>query len=355
MRVLIVDDSPVVRSALKKALSEDPLIEVVGEATDPMDATSRIPALRPDVLTLDVEMPGMDGLTFLSRLMQSSPMPVVMVSSKARRSSKLVLEALQAGAVAVVPKPHAAYPLANMIEDLKVTIRTAAASRPKLQGAPPAPQRAASMPAARAAGSLIAVGSSTGGTVAFETFAAGLPQGHPCVVLAQHLPIDFIPRFAERLSEILPSTIAVAEGGEELRPGHIYIAPGTHHLQVRKESGRLVTSLYDGPLVNFHKPSVDVLMLSVAASAGRAAAGVMLTGMGADGARGMLAMKQAGSFTVVQDEASCVVYGMPRSALEIGAACDQQPLDRLAQRVIDSFLRAPSAEPPKAPAQARMR
>ncbi|MEQ1504533.1 MAG: chemotaxis-specific protein-glutamate methyltransferase CheB [Myxococcota bacterium] len=292
-RVLIVDDSPVVRQALAKALAEDPELEVVGTVSNPLEAWDRLERLRPDVLTVDVEMPGMDGLTFLQRLMATRPMPVVIVSSKARRDPRLVLDALQAGALAVVPKPHSDYPLPQMIQDLRLTLRGAATARVRVVSGGSSAGPAIAIPEARAATSLIAVGSSTGGTAAFEVFARGLPRGHPCVVLAQHLPIDFVSRFAERLDDVLPSKVAVARGGEVLAPGHIFVAPATHHLRVRRDGARLVTELLDAENVNFHKPSVDVLLLSVASVCARHAVGVILTGMGSDGAKGLLAMRRA--------------------------------------------------------------
>lgn len=340
IRVLIVDDSPAVRSALSKALAEDAEIEVLGTAPNPIVALEMLQQIRPDVVTCDVEMPGMDGLQFLQQVMRTKPLPVVICSSKARRSPKLVLEALQAGAVAVVPKPHADYPLPRMIQDLKATLKAAALSKPRLRASPPAapPPPPATVTRTARPVSVIAVGSSTGGTVAFETFARGLPPGHPCVVVAQHLPTEFVPRFADRLNEVLASKVSVAQGGESLVPGHIYVAPGTHHLRIRREGVGLVTELWDADNVNFHKPSCDVLLTSVATVAGRGAVGVILTGMGADGARGLLAMRRSGAATLAQDEATSVVYGMPRAAMELGAAEEQLPLEHLAGRIGQMIL-----------------
>lgn len=340
-RVLVVDDSPVVRGALVKALAEDPGLEVVGTASNPLEAWGMLDDVAPDVLTLDVEMPEMDGVSFLTRLMRVRPMPVVIVSSKARRSPKLVLDALRAGALAVVPKPHSDYPLPRMLEDLRVTLRGVSTAHAQTLDEPLRSRSENPLSPARAAASLIAVGSSTGGTAAFEVFARSLPPGHPCVVLAQHLPADFVPRFADRLAEVLPSKVRVAEGGEPLVPDHIYIAPATHHLRLSRGPGPTLTDLWDADSVNFHRPSVDVLMLSVASSAmARRAVGVMLTGMGADGAKGLLAMRRAGSVTLGQDEASSVVYGMPRAAAALGAVMEQHPPEMLAARSLELLARA---------------
>jgi two-component system chemotaxis response regulator CheB len=258
------------------------------------------------------------------------------VSSKARRSPKLVMDALRAGALAVIPKPHSEYPLPRMVEDLKVTLRGVATAQPKALADAYGSRGTNPLSAGRAASTAIIVGSSTGGTTAFETFARSLPSGHPCVLLAQHLPVDFVPRFVDRLEESLPSHVSVARGGEPLLPDHIYVAPATHHLRLNADPKRPATELLDSETVNFHRPSVDVLMLSVAASPMvKNTVGVMLTGMGADGAKGMLAMRKAGAFTLGQDEASSVVYGMPRAAFQLGGVQEQHPPERLAKRALE--------------------
>lgn len=329
-KVLIIDDSPVVRAGLEKAFRADPDLQVVGVAGDPLAALDLLDRLEPDVMTLDIEMPGMDGLTFLARMMKSRPMPIVLVTAAARKNPRMVMEAMRTGAFAVLPKPHADYPLPQMVEDLRQTLKEAHA-----KGAPrPAPVPAA-IPQRRAITTVIAVGSSTGGTNAFETFARALPPEHPGVVLAQHLPQDFVPRFAERLGSVLQSRVAVARGGEPCEPGTIYIAPATHHLEVKREGAALVTSLSDAGPVNHHRPSCDVLLHSVAVACPRRAVGVILTGMGHDGAAGLLAMRRTGSLTFAQDEATSVVYGMPRAAMEIGAVVEQLPIDKLGRRVME--------------------
>lgn len=342
VRVLIVDDSPVVRQALSKALTEDPGLQVVGIASNPLEAWELLERAQPDVITLDVEMPGMDGLTFLQRLMRTKPTRVVMVSSRVRRSSRFVMEALQAGALAVLPKPHAEYPIQQMLQDLRQTLRDVKAMPlrvPSGSGAGPATETAPAVSPARAASTLIAVGSSTGGTQAFEQFVRGLPAGHPCVVLAQHLPPDFVPRFVERLSQAVPSRVQVARNGEVCRPATILVAPATHHLKVRRNGAQVEAELVAGPPVNHHVPSCDVLLQSVARVCGGSAVGVILTGMGHDGAAGLLEMRRAGAVTFAQDEASSVVYGMPRAAAELGAATHVLPLDRLARAVMEQIAK----------------
>lgn len=330
-RVLIVDDSHVVRQALTKALASDPDLEVVGVAADPDEAWGMLDRVRPDVLTLDMEMPRTDGLTFLQRLMAERPTRVVMVSSKVRRSPRFVMEALKAGAVAVVPKPHADYPIEQMLDDLRHSLRTAPSK--------PLRARPAAAPGPTLAGTptttVVAVGASTGGPQAFEAFARALPAQHPCVLLAQHLAADFVVRFVERLQTLVRSKVLVAKGNEPLLAGHVIVAPGTHHLRIRRDGTGWRTELYDGLPVNFHKPSVDVLLSSVAEAAGARSVGVLLTGMGNDGAQGLLQIRRAGGVTLAQDRASSVVYGMPRAAVELGAAMEEVPLDRLATRVIE--------------------
>jgi two-component system chemotaxis response regulator CheB len=268
-------------------------------------------------------------------------MPVVMCSSLARRSSELVMECLRVGAVSVVPKPHQGYPLPQMLGDLRHAVVAAASAKvrsyddkPKLPGAVVA-RGGPSLSAVDSRNLLIAIGSSTGGTGAVEEVLSGLPAQGPPVVIAQHLPEAFVGRFVERLDGLLPQTVHVAKGGELLLPGHVYVAPATHHLKVIRRGVQRLTKLVDAERVNFHRPSVDVLFHSVAEAGARSTVAVMLTGMGRDGAKGMLAIRQAGGATLAQDEATCVVYGMPRAAVELGAVDESLALSRIAARVME--------------------
>ncbi|MFK7930347.1 MAG: chemotaxis-specific protein-glutamate methyltransferase CheB [Myxococcota bacterium] len=319
-RVVVVDDSAVVRRALKAVLGGTPGIEVVGEAADPIEARRVIQRCKPDVLTLDCEMPHLDGISFLKEIMESQPLPIVMVSSLTRKTSPVAFEAMRLGAVSVVSKPFAGYPLPAMLDDVRAAVLAAAQANVRHTKNVSGGERAQSASARLSESTLIVVGSSTGGTVAFERFSRTLPEDSPCVLVAQHLPVGFVSRFAERLGRNLRHEVAVAQGGEVCRPGHIYLAPTEAHLRVRKRGAHFETELHATEKVNHHRPSVDVLMLSAAAAARRAAVGVLLTGMGRDGAQGLLAMKAAGATTMVQDEASCSVFGMPKAALELGAA-----------------------------------
>lgn len=336
IRLFVVDDSSAVRKALTKFFSSDAAIEVVGTADSGEQALPAIESLRPDVISTDLNMPGMGGIELISRVVRAHPIPIIVVSSEPRKSASTAMEALRAGAVAVLPKPHTGYDITQMLKELRDLVVEAGRAKPRVAAARTTARQA---PVLSTHVQVIAVGSSTGGTVAFETFAEGLPSGHPPVVLAQHLPPEFVPRFADRLSENLQSRVAVAQGGEKLAPNTIWIAPGTHHLQIRREGTDLVTELHDGPPVNFHRPSCDVLLESVARAAGRSAVGVILTGMGADGARGLLAMRVAGATTFAQDEESCVVYGMPRAAAELGAAQHVVAIDRMAAKVTNALAR----------------
>lgn len=337
IKVLTVDDSALIREVLREIINAQPDMRVVGAAADPVAAREKIKALNPDVITLDVEMPRMDGLSFLERLMQLRPMPVVMISSLTERNAAATLRALELGAVDVVAKPKLdirqgieAY--AELIAD---KIRTAARASIRPRAATPAPRLDASVVIARhpgtaPVGDLIAIGASTGGTEAIRVILERLPDTLPPILVAQHMPEMFTRTFAERLNGLCAPSVKEAEDGEVARAGHVYIAPGHAHLLVKSGRDGYRLALSDAAPVNRHRPSVDVLFRAVANVAGDRAVGVILTGMGADGAQGLREMREAGAFTIAQDEASCVVYGMPRSAVELDAAVQIVALDDIA-------------------------
>jgi two-component system, chemotaxis family, protein-glutamate methylesterase/glutaminase len=334
IRVLVVDDSAIVRKVLSGIVAGQDDLEVVGTAPDPYIARDKILALSPDVLTLDIEMPRMDGLSFLDRLMKYNPLPVIVISSLAQSSTGKALEALHRGAVDVLAKPGGPYSVGDLKEDLPRRIRAAARARIPAQGKPAATVQA-ERPAIRgAARRLIAIGASTGGTQAIEHLLQEMPPDMPPVVIAQHIPAGFSAAFAERLNRVCALTVREARGGEALGPGLVLIAPGNHHLLVERSPDGWRTRLDDGPKVCYQRPSVDVLFRSVAEAAGGSALGVLLTGMGSDGAEGMLAMRRAGGETYAQDEASCVVFGMPREAIRLGAAQNILALERMAPALV---------------------
>jgi len=350
IRVLIVDDSALVRKLLSEILGSARDMEVVGTAQDAYQARDRIKSLRPDVLTLDVEMPRMDGITFLRNLMRLHPMPVVMVSSLTDAGAEVTLDALSIGAVDYLSKPKVdlAATLGDYREELLEKIRAAARARvrpyvakPERTSAPSeslgadAVLRRAAPVRYRTTDRLIAVGASTGGTEAIKAFLHGMPPDAPGVVIAQHIPKAFSTPFAERMNRSSQMTVCEVQDGQQILPGHAYIAPGDRHLVVVRSGTRWVCRLDDGPPVNRHKPSVDVLFRSVAQEAGYNAIGVLLTGMGKDGAQGLLEMRQAGSPTIAQDEATSVVWGMPGEAVQIGAAVEELPLHHIAHRVLE--------------------
>jgi two-component system chemotaxis response regulator CheB len=342
IKVLIIDDSALMRALLTEIIGGAPDLEVVGSAPDPIMAREMIKSLNPDVLTLDVEMPKMDGLEFLSRLMKLRPMPVVMISSLTARGSEVTLQALELGAVDFIAKPRAenAALLQAYGEEIRDKIRaakTAHLRRPQA-AASPAPARAEA-PAAGVSSrvlteKLIAIGASTGGTEAIKEVIVRLPAEVPGIVIVQHMPEAFTPSFAKRLDSLGAIRVVEARGGERIQPGHAYLAPGHSHLLVKKSGAGWVTELSQGEPVNRHRPSVDVLFHSVAKEAGRNAIGVILTGMGKDGAQGMLAMRQAGAWNIGQDQDSCVVYGMPREAAQVGAVDEVSSLNSVAARLL---------------------
>ena len=343
IRVLIVDDSALVRQMLTEILSADPALEVVGSAGDAHIARAKIKQLNPDVLTLDVEMPKMDGLTFLRNLMRLRPMPVVMVSSLTERGADVTLDALSLGAVDYLPKPRIdiAATLKDYGAELIEKVKTAAQARVRslapgtLGNVPPRLSADAILPRTsagklRTTERLIAVGASTGGTEAIKELLTQLPADTPAIVIAQHIPKAFSAAFAKRMNGCSAMTVCEAEDRQQLLAGHVYIAPGDRHLLVERDGARYITRLDDGPPVNRHKPSVDVLFRSVAQNAAANAIGVLLTGMGKDGARGLLEMRTAGSATLAQDEGTSVVWGMPGEAVALGAVQDVLPIYQLA-------------------------
>jgi two-component system, chemotaxis family, protein-glutamate methylesterase/glutaminase len=344
IRVVIVDDSALIRQLLTEIINDTPDLEVVGAAPDPLVAREMIRSLSPDVITLDVEMPKMDGLSFLEKLMRLRPMPVVMISSLTDTGAETTLRALELGAVDFVSKPK--FDVGRGVRDYaqEITDKLRAAARAKVRKlAPmtvdPAQSADAVLPLKQrvqhvSTEKLIVIGASTGGTEAIREVLAGMPQDCPGILITQHMPAAFTRSFASRLNNVCRITVKEAEDGERVLPGHAYIAPGDAHLLLRRSGASYVTELSDGPPVNRHRPSVDVLFRSAANHAGRNATAIILTGMGKDGAAGMLEMKQAGACTIAQDEATCVVFGMPREAIACGAVEEILPLKQIAARAI---------------------
>jgi len=344
-RVLIVDDSALVRQILSDLLARDPGIEVVGTASDPLIARDKIKRLNPDVLTLDVEMPRMDGLAFLESLMRLHPLPVVMVSSLTERGADTTLQALALGAVDFVAKPKldVARGLESYAEEIRSRVKAAARSRVRALAVPSQAKRTLdTLPASSGSSSLkfrttdrlIAIGSSAGGTEALRVVLEMMPADAPAIVLTQHLPASFSTAFAERLDRHSAMSVREASDGEAILPGHAYLPAGGRHLRIIRDGARWRCRIDDSAPVNLHKPAVDVLFRSVAQNAGANAIGAILTGMGDDGARGLLEMKQAGARTLVQDEASSVVWGMPGAAFKLGAADEVVPLEQVAARLL---------------------
>ncbi len=336
IKVLVVDDSAMVRQLLTEILSQDPQIEVVGTAPDPYIARDKIKRLNPDVLTLDVEMPRMDGVTFLANLMRLRPMPVVMVSSLTEKGADVTLRALELGAVDFVTKPavDVAHGLEAYAQTLIDKVKAAARVRVRAIGERPQVKRLASSGLFKSTDKVIAVGASTGGTEAIKDLLLALPADTPGMVITQHIPAAFSGPFARRMDGVAAMTVREAADGEQILPGHVYIAPGDRHLKVERSGARYLCRLDDGPRVNRHKPSVDVLFHSVAENVGPNALGVILTGMGDDGARGMRAMHDAGAYTIAQDEKTSVVWGMPGEAVAHGGVDEVLPLDAIPGRIL---------------------
>ncbi|MDD2829737.1 MAG: chemotaxis response regulator protein-glutamate methylesterase [Sulfuricurvum sp.] len=336
IRVLIVDDSATARAVLKEILESDPMIEVVATASDAYVARDKIVELRPDVVCLDVEMPRMDGITFLKRLMHYMPLPVIMVSSLTQNGAKTTLEALEAGAVDFVAKPH------SHIYDGKDEMRDELLSKIKIASKVRVqkrimsnPQQANTTSLAETTNKILAIGASTGGTEAIKDVLMGLPRNSPGTVIVQHMPANFTGPFAERLNGLCAMEVREARNGDSITPGVVLIAPGDYHMVVRRSGARYYVEIGSGDKISGHRPSVDVLFNSVSKVVGANAIGVILTGMGGDGARGLLSMRNAGARTLGQDEASCIVYGMPKVAYELGGVERQLPLEKISQGILD--------------------
>ncbi|WP_027783235.1 MULTISPECIES: protein-glutamate methylesterase/protein-glutamine glutaminase [Burkholderia] len=344
IKVLCVDDSALIRSLMTEIINSQPDMEVCATAPDPLVARDLIKQHNPDVLTLDVEMPRMDGLDFLEKLMRLRPMPVVMVSSLTERGSEITLRALELGAVDFVTKPRVGIRdgMLDYAEKLADKIRAASRARVRQAPQPQAAARAADSAAAApminnplvSTEKLIIIGASTGGTEAIREVLTPLPPDAPAVLIAQHMPPGFTKSFAQRLNGLCRIAVKEAEHGERVLPGHAYIAPGHAHLLLARSGANYIAQLSDEPPVNRHRPSVDVLFRSAATHAGKNAIGVILTGMGRDGAAGLLEMKRAGAHTFAQDEASCIVFGMPREAIALGGADEIAPLADMSRRVM---------------------
>lgn len=340
IKVLVVDDSALIRALLKEIIQADPELELVGQAPDAYVARDLIKQLNPDVLTLDVEMPRMDGLTFLEKLMRGRPMPVVMISSLTEQGSEATFRAMELGAVDFVAKPKLGLRegMQAYAEDICDKIKAASLARliPRQAQAPAVQEPLVSHGPRPIIGTekLIAIGASTGGTEAIKDVLLGLPADSPGIVITQHMPPGFTRSFAERLNRMTRLNVVEAKGGERILPGHAFLAPGDKHLLVERSGANYVTRLSDAEPVHRHKPAVDPMFRSVAQCAGRNVIACLLTGMGKDGAQGMLEIRQAGGYTVAQNEATCVVYGMPREAVAIGGAEDVLPLAEIAEALL---------------------
>lgn len=332
VKVLVVDDSPTMRSLVGTILKRDPEIEVVGTAGDPFEARNAIKALNPDVITLDVEMPNMDGLNFLDKIMRLRPMPVIMVSTLTHRGSEIALQALELGAFDCIGKPSEDRPAHVAFADLAEKVKAAARSRIRPRRPDSPVQRHSGF---IGSGRMVAIGSSTGGVEALLTVLSSFPENCPPTVITQHMPATFTGSFAARLDRVCAPRVSEAQDGDVLEGGRIYLAPGgDRHLEVAGTATKRCRLVASEP-VNGHRPSVDVLFGSVARVAGKRAVGVILTGMGRDGASGLLAMKSQGACTIGQDESTSVVYGMPRVAHEIGAVDKQLPLERIGHLILE--------------------
>jgi two-component system chemotaxis response regulator CheB len=338
-RVLVVDDSALMRELLTTLLSKDPELEVVGTAADPFSAWNKIQTLQPDVLTLDVEMPKMDGLTFLEKLMRARPMPVVMVSTLTERGCETTLRALELGAIDYITKPKLDVTRGTIDLGAEITskVKAAAAARPRRarpEASPRAPLRRTPGALLKSTQQVVAIAASTGGTEALREVLCALPRDAPGIVIVQHMPLLFTRAFAERLDKLCQISVREARAGDRILPGLALVAPGERHMQVVRSGAIYSVELTDDPPVGHHRPSADVLFESCARCLGANAVAVVLTGMGADGARGLHAMKRAGARTIAQDEASSVVFGMPKEAILTGSVDHVLPLDQVAAKLL---------------------
>lgn len=341
IKVLIIDDSAMIRKVFEQELSKDPDIEVVGTAPDPFVGRDKIVYLKPDVITLDVEMPRMDGLTFLGKLMKYYPIPVVIVSSLAKKGGDVALKAMELGAVEVLSKPGSAYSVGDMSEQLIEKVK--AASKVKVFKTSDTPSSASkgqgssvlASISVKTTNKIVAIGASTGGTDALREVISMLPSNSPPVVVVQHMPQNFTKAFADRLNSICQVEVKEAVDGEYLAVGKVLIAPGNKHMEIRRSGINYYVTLFDGPMMFHQRPAVEILFNSVAKYAGQNAVGAILTGMGKDGAQGLLNMRNAGASTIAQDEKTCIVFGMPKEAIDLGAAQVIKPLPQIAQTILD--------------------
>ncbi len=336
VRVLIVDDSALIRDVFSCELAADPEIEVVGTAPDPYVARDEIVRLQPDVITLDIEMPRMDGLTFLRKLMRHNPMPVVIISSLTPKGGELALAAMDLGAIEVMCKPGSAYSPGDMAMDIREKVK--AAAQVKFNGSlnkKPIQATGFKLSMAKTTNKVVAIGASTGGTQALQYLLSSLPANSPGIIIVQHMPEHFTRSFAARLNATSAIEVKEAEDGDTVSPGKAILAAGNFHLVLDRSGAVYQTRVKSGPLISRHRPSVDILFRSVARIAGRNAIGVILTGMGADGAGGMKEMKDAGAVNIAQDEASCVVYGMPKEAVARGGVDHIVPLSDIPAKILE--------------------
>ena len=345
-RVLVVDDSALIRSVMTELLSSDPDVEVVGTAQDPYIARDKIKSLKPDVLTLDVEMPKMDGLTFLQKIMAGHPMPVVMVSSLTESGCETTLRALELGAVDFITKPKidVQHGMEELSREIAGKVKAAAGATVRKRTATPASaerirELASQSAMIKTTDTIIAIGASTGGTEALKDLLEVLPPNTPPIIITQHMPERFTKTFADRLNELCQVSVKEAQEGDSVMTGQVLLAPGNYHMELRRSGARYHVTLNQNPPVNRHRPSVDVMFRSVAHYAGANSLGVILTGMGNDGAAGMLEMKKIGAFNLAQDEASCVVFGMPKEAIKAGGVDKILPLSDIPSGILSALNR----------------